>query len=78
MALTSSLYRLIVADAWPSKDESERRLKVMVQRLVSEYGQAAVLARIHGYPVTKEQEPAKHWLLLTAWASAERQRGGTF
>lgn len=78
MALVSSLYRLIPSEAWPNKDEAERRLKVLVQRLVSTYGQAEVIRRIQDYPVTKEQEGMRSWIMLTVWASKDRQRGGTF
>ena len=78
MALVSSLYRMTASDAYPNKDEAERRLKILIQRLVSQHGQAEVLRRIQEYPVPKDMETMKSWIVLTVWASRDRQRAGTF
>lgn len=78
MALVSGLYRLAVADGWVNKEETERRVKVAVRRLVGIHGKERVVDRIRAFPVvSKDDEVRKAWLVLEAWAAPERSRAGT-
>lgn len=77
--LVSSIYRLGPSDDGYMTDwEKERRLKVMVQRLVSQHGQAPVVERVRAGRIGKDQEAMRGWIVLTAQAAAERQRSGSF
>ena len=77
MALVSYLYAMAPPDAYVSSDETERRLKAKIRRLVEQYGQAEVLRRIRAWPApSREVEERKAWLVLTAYA-VERRRAGS-
>ena len=74
----SGLYRLAPSDAWPSREEGERRLRVKMRRLVTEGGVEGVVDRIRASRLGTEADRA--WLVLTAYAedkASNRQRGGT-
>lgn len=75
--LVSSLYRLVPSDSAMSREESERRLKVKLRRLVAQYGESDVIKRIRMYPVSKNLEATKAWVLLTAFALPTRHREGS-
>ena len=75
--LVSPLYRLAPSESSISREESERRLKVKLQRLVAQYGEIDVLQRIRAYPVPKDLEATKAWVLLCAFALPTRHVEGT-
>jgi hypothetical protein len=78
MGLVSALYRQVASDGYVSKEESERRLKLAIRRLVNQYGKDEVVRRIRAYAVTNEQdETRKAWLVLEAWSVPDRHRSGT-
>ena len=72
MALVSSVYGLAPSEGYVSKDEAERRLKAKVRRLVEAHGQEEVLRRIRSWPVAKDDEAMKAWLVLTVYATERR------
>ena len=76
MALVSSIYGLAPSDEYFTREEEERRLKAKCRRLVEQYGQAEVLRRIRAWPVRREDEALKAWVVLAVYA-VESRRGGT-
>lgn len=75
MALVSSIYQLAPTDAYVSTQETERRLKVKIRRLVGQLGQAIVLARIRAWPASRDEEALKAWLVLTVYAEEGKVSG---
>jgi hypothetical protein len=64
MALVSSVYRLAPSDGYLSNEEERRRLKVRINRLITEYGRENVLQRIRAWPANRESEMVKNWLVV--------------
>ncbi len=75
-SLVSGIYRLAPPELlYSTAEESERRLKATMRRLVDDLGHEAVLRRIRAWPAaTKSVEETKAWLVLTI---PEPHRGGT-
>lgn len=65
MALVSSIYRLAPSDGYLSSEEERRRLKIRLHRLIAEFGREHVLQRIRTWPVNRESEMVKNWLVVT-------------
>ncbi len=75
-SLVSGIYRLAPSVTTYTPEESERRLKATMRRLVETLGAETVLRRIRAWPVaTKEEEVRKAWLVLTMPAT---HASGTF
>lgn len=77
MPLVSRIYRQASTESWISREESERRLRLKIQRLVNDLGRDEVVTRIRAHPVNQDQAVVKAWLVLSAEASGERHRSGT-
>lgn len=71
--LVSSLYRWIPPEGF-NRDEADRRLKVKLRRLITEFGEEAVVNKIRNANVSKDMELMKAWLVLTTYASAVTAR----
>lgn len=76
MALVSSIYRLAPQEGYFTRAEEERRLKAKCRRLVEQYGETEVLRRIRTYPVRREDDYLRAWIVLTV-CEVSGGRGGT-
>ena len=67
MSLVSSLYRLAPSDGAISKEEAARRLKLILQRLVRQYGEEEVRRRVRDVRLSSDEEATRAWILLHLW-----------
>lgn len=73
------MYRLEANPEYASKEETARRVKVKLRRLVAQYGSDEVVRRLRSARVDDQSESMRAWLILEAMGLEEvRQRGGSF
>ena len=61
----------------PASLSRPRLLTLSPRALVTEHGQPIVIHRVREHKIREEQEGMRSWIMLTVWASRERQRSGT-
>lgn len=71
--LVSSLYWQAPSDDFPDREEGERRLKMKMQRLVTEFGEEEVVRRLRAAVIPNDQEYMRAWMVLSAYAAAKRR-----
>lgn len=73
--MVSGMYRLEANPEYASKEETSRRIKLKLRRLVAQYGSDEVVRRLRQATVDSQSEAMRAWLVLEAMGLEEvRQR----